>query len=262
METAFGSSNSGDNLLKETENKKNDVFFIEDLREEMDFLKLKSVPATGDLYSNTYMHRSVYWADRKKTRTVHYAVKPIVTYYLTTKKTLLGILNELNETIFEDVMKEPFSVCYCCGGGVTTLDFKPLENFNRCWSYLTCGKDACRDKGKEEFGLTSKEFDAKLIKYGTENLKNANRKYVRMARCNVKSCTKMTHDRCKGCKFVFYCSRVCQKKDWRRHKEECSQKKIEKKNNKQVIKDKMASKKEVSHDKKKLCELHSTTEQK
>ena len=37
--------------------------------------------------------------------------------------------------------------------------------------------------------------------------------------CNV--CDKLAKNLCSACKFVFYCGRDCQKKDWNSHKEDC-----------------------------------------
>ena len=37
--------------------------------------------------------------------------------------------------------------------------------------------------------------------------------------CNV--CDKLAKNLCSACKYVFYCGRDCQKKDWNSHKEDC-----------------------------------------
>jgi hypothetical protein len=43
---------------------------------------------------------------------------------------------------------------------------------------------------------------------------------VKPARCEA--CDKVCTTRCKDCKQVYYCSRVCQKVHWRIHKKVCA----------------------------------------
>jgi len=40
--------------------------------------------------------------------------------------------------------------------------------------------------------------------------------------CRCTSCDKKADSRCAGCSQVYYCSFECQRKDWDRHKSECS----------------------------------------
>ena len=42
-------------------------------------------------------------------------------------------------------------------------------------------------------------------------------------RCSFKTCGKVlkTLHACSGCKCVFYCSKLCQKRDWKKHKIQC-----------------------------------------
>jgi hypothetical protein len=46
--------------------------------------------------------------------------------------------------------------------------------------------------------------------------------------CTLPSCTNAAHSRCAGCNEAKYCSRACQKADWKRHKKECKSKKKKK----------------------------------
>jgi len=39
--------------------------------------------------------------------------------------------------------------------------------------------------------------------------------------CEEPSCTKNGSMSCGRCKSASYCSKVCQKKDWKRHKKDC-----------------------------------------
>jgi len=48
---------------------------------------------------------------------------------------------------------------------------------------------------------------------------------VYQLRHRCETCRKITTKPCKGCKKVYYCSIECQKKDWQRHKQDCTFKK-------------------------------------
>jgi len=54
------------------------------------------------------------------------------------------------------------------------------------------------------------------------------RALVKCANCKVLEKSEKEFQKCSRCRFVFYCSKACQRKDWQNHKEICKQ--IRKKN--------------------------------
>jgi len=55
----------------------------------------------------------------------------------------------------------------------------------------------------------------------TEKIKEMLGAKTKAKSCARPECRGMTTTRCSRCKKVYYCSRVCQKADWKTHKEQC-----------------------------------------
>lgn len=98
-------------------------------------------------------------------------------------------------------------------------EFYLLRAIQKCVS--CCCLDV-EDPDSESFGRVLKQYKIDGLEEISPELENARHAYTRDCNlCNKPPVDGTDHKKCARCKLVRYCSVVCQKADWKQHKEFC-----------------------------------------
>ena len=243
MQMILGKKENADETKDLLDYAKKLPYLIEDLDYEIGHAKLPSISLNGDKFANTHIYRSrekdtetvesekikSLKTRRRRIRKRQEGPEATVTFFSVISKNPKEILLELSSKITDSVIQAGNPVCHGCGKTAGNLRVDCLEFLNRSMSHLICEKEKCKNEAITAYEEWKMRF-IKLIKnFSSHSLMNTDRLYVRVGKCNMKECYTLANERCQGCFSVYYCGRNCQKEDWTLHRQECKQKKLEKK---------------------------------
>lgn len=135
---------------------------------------------------------------------------------------------------------ENYKMCYRCQTTTNVSHYKDIigtemfmMDISSCkdcessiWlELIRDGKMCCRCQGTRNVTLYTDVFNMEIsscedcIEIINTEHKNQRRRDEKQKPCFI--CNSYTNMKCKGCRKVYYCSNLCQKEDWKKHKLLC-----------------------------------------